>query len=637
MKLLLKLALANRKHYLLFFLTIISMFAFAISSQMEMFSVGIIAKTGPDAFMLFAKKREGLLQQAQEITLPDIEERWKELAPEGALNVEQAQQYLLKNSKQSLLSRINLFLEKNFHVGKDLKRLALLLIVVALFKAVSLFCNRYFNQVIAIRVSRDLRLKYFEHIQKLPMSFYHQYDMGALTSRLTGDASQVAFSVNALLINFIQTPFTLLTTFLACFFLSWKLTFVIFLGFPLVVLPVIFLAKKIKEVSRKLQKNQEQVGHTIIEYLSGILTIKIFGMEKVSYSRYEAQNKKQAKLDEKSARYGTAARPVMHAVSSLFFAIVIYAGLYMFQLPHHDLFVFCALIYLFYEPLKKFAEQNTEIQKGVVAAERMFEVLKLEPSITDASDAKELSSIKKGIEFRNVSFRYGEKWVLRDLSFSVKKGEFVAIVGPTGAGKSTIAQLIPRLYDVQEGEILIDGEPLQSYTQKSIREQIAYVSQKPFLFKDTIATNISFGREFSPGELQAAARNAQAEEFILKLPGAYQHQISETGKSLSGGQQQRLAIARALVKKAPLLILDEATSSLDSISESRIKVALEGLRGKLTQIVIAHRLSTIEKADKILFLDHGRLIAQGTKDELLESCPSFKLMWDLMYQSENEN
>jgi ABC-type multidrug transport system fused ATPase/permease subunit len=612
------------------------MFSFTIASQMEMFSIGVIAKTGPDAFMLFANKKDGKLELTDELTFDKVQQRWPELAPLGTLNVADANAYLLKNAKPSLLSRINLILDQYFNIGKDIKKMAMLLMFVAIFKALSLFGNRYFNQVISIRVSRDLRLSYFRHIQKLPMSFYHKYDMGALSSRLTGDANQVAYAINALLLNFIQTPFTLATTFAACLLMSWKLSLVIFVGFPIVILPVVILTRRIKKVSRSLQRNHEQVGHTIIEYLSGIMTIKIFGMEGVSYSKYKEQNMEQARLDEKSARYGTAARPIMHTVSSLFFALIIGIGLYFFQVPHQDLFVFCALLYLFYEPIKKFAEQNSEIQKGVVAAERMFEVLNQEPVIQDLPNSKDLTSIEKGLEFRNVSFRYGDKWVLKDLNFEVKKGEFVAIVGPTGAGKSTIAQLIPRLYDVQEGEVLIDGKPLSHYTQNTLREQIAYVSQKPFLFRDSIETNICFGRKFSMKELQAAARNAQAEEFILKLPGTYQHVISETGKSLSGGQQQRLAIARALIKKAPLLILDEATSSLDAISESRIKEALEGLSGKLTQIVIAHRLSTIEKADKILFLDQGRLLAQGTKDELLESCPQFKLMWELMFQSEKQ-
>jgi putative ABC transport system ATP-binding protein len=231
-----------------------------------------------------------------------------------------------------------------------------------------------------------------------------------------------------------------------------------------------------------------------------------------------------------------------------------------------------------------------------------------------------------------VWFRYHEQWILKGVSFTVKKGETVAIVGPTGSGKSTIVQLLPRLYDVQKGEIRINGHSLKSYTQKSLKENIAFVPQKPFLFLDTVSANISFGRSFSQEEIEEAARLAHADEFICNLPEGYQTQLLETGKNLSGGQQQRLAIARALIKKAPILILDEATSSLDSISENHIKRALGYLRGKMTQIIIAHRLSTIEDADKIIYLEKGEKVAEGTKEELLKSCPPFKKMWEMMHQ-----
>ena len=211
----------------------------------------------------------------------------------------------------------------------------------------------------------------------------------------------------------------------------------------------------------------------------------------------------------------------------------------------------------------------------------------------------------------------------------MRKGETVAIVGPTGSGKSTIVQLLPRLYDVQKGAICINGSPLQTFTQKSLRENIAFVPQKPFLFLDTVSENIAFGRSFTSEQIQEAAREAHADEFIQRLPQGYQTTLLETGKNLSGGQQQRLAIARALVKKAPILILDEATSALDSISETQIKQALAKQRGKVTQIIIAHRLSTIDHADRIIYLEKGEKIAEGTKEQLLQSCPSFKKMWEM--------
>ena len=296
-----------------------------------------------------------------------------------------------------------------------------------------------------------------------------------------------------------------------------------------------------------------------------------------------------------------------------------------------QLIVFCGLLQLVYEPVKKFADENANIQRGIVAAERMFEVLHLKPAIEDSKGAIELNGFKDSIEFENVWFRYQGEWILKDVSFTVKKGETVAIVGPTGAGKSTIVQLIPRLFEVQQGEIRIDGRPLNAYTQKSIREQIAFVSQKPFLFFDTVAANIAFGRNFSRERIELAAKRAHAEEFISRLPETYDAMLAEAGQNLSGGQQQRLAIARALVKEAPVLILDEATSALDAISELHIKHAIANLHGEVTQILIAHRLSTIEHADKIIYLDRGVKIAEGTRDELLKSCDPFRRMWEALY------
>ena len=286
--------------------------------------------------------------------------------------------------------------------------------------------------------------------------------------------------------------------------------------------------------------------------------------------------------------------------------------------------------------MKKFAEENSKIQKGVVAAERLYEVLDIKPQIYDKKEAKDLESFKDIIEFDKVWFRYEEKWILKDLSFHVKKGETVALVGGTGVGKSTIVQLLPRLYDIQKGEIRVDGMPLQSYTQKSLREQISFVPQKPFLFYDTIGANISYGKPFSQEEIERAAKKAHAHEFIEHLPKAYDTMLAETGKNFSGGQQQRLAIARALVKKAPILILDEATSSLDAVSENKIKMAIRELHGEVTQILIAHRLSTIEYADRIIFLQEGSKLAEGTKEELLEICPEFRLMWETHFRSKKQ-
>ncbi len=648
MKLLLKAALASRRHLLLLFLTLGSMFFLTIASNLEIFSLGVITRTGSDFFALFGHGKEPVtLSEVQKrwpeiaaqesaisqkpVTLSEVQDRWPEIAAEeSAISQEMASRYLASKGQVSLVSHLSHFLESHFNLSEDLKKLALFLVIVALFKAAALFGMRYFTQLVSIRVSRDLRQRYFEHIQSLPMSFYQDQSIGALSSKVFGDASMIASAMNSLLINYIQTPIAAAATLIGCFFISWKLSLIIFVGFPLVLMPIIILAKKIKIIAKEMQRNQESFASVLIDFLAGILTVKVFAMEEFSLRKYRERNFEMAKLEEKSARYGMASRPILHTVSSLFFAAVILSGLYFFHMQPSDLLVFCGLLYIFYEPIKKFAEENNTIFRGVAAAERMDEVLQQRPTIVDSTEAVDFKEFRNEISFRHVYFRYREEWILKDLSFTVKRGEMVALVGPTGAGKSTIAQLLPRLYDVTSGEILIDGTPLPEFRIRTLRDQIAFVPQRPFLFLDTIYKNISFGRAYSREEVISAAKRAHADEFIVELPGGYDAVLSETGKNLSGGQQQRLAIARALVKRAPILILDEATSSLDAVSESKIKEAISELKGQVTQIIIAHRLSTVEDADRIIFLDKGEKVAEGSKDELLENCPPFKRMWELM-------
>jgi len=510
------------------------------------------------------------------------------------------------------------------------------LVAVAVFKAISLFCSRYMTQLLAIRVSRDLRQQYFEHIQSLPMSFYQKHNIGSLSSRVVGDAGQISTSINSAITNYMHTPFTIVVTLFLCFLISWELSIVIFIGLPVIILPITFLAKRVRRVSRQLLSNQERFASVLIDFLAGIQTVKIFGMELFSLKKYKEQNDRMAVLESKTAKYGLLTRPILHAITTLCLASVVLFGLYTLKLTISQLIVFCGLLQMSYEAVKKFADENSNIQRGIVAAERMFEVLNLRPEIEDREGAVELLGFNDRIEFDRVWFRYQGEWVLKDVSFTILKGETVAIVGPTGSGKSTIVQLLPRLFEVQRGEIRIDGKPVDAYTQRSLREQIAFVSQKPFLFCDTIAANIAFGRDFTRDEVESAAKRAHADEFIVRQPSGYDSMLAETGQNLSGGQQQRLAIARALVKNAPILILDEATSSLDAVSESRIKDAITDLHGAVTQIIIAHRLGTIEHADRIIYIDRGEKIAEGTKEELLNQCEPFKLAWDTLYSAQKK-
>jgi ABC-type multidrug transport system fused ATPase/permease subunit len=641
MKLLLSTALQSRRNVVLLFVTMALMVLLTFASQLEIFSVGIITKSGPGFFELFGSEptTEGQIDgnsiRTEIVSKEHLLKKWDliDTKNEGYITLNEANAYLTQKKGSDIIGKGISVLDQFFPVTNNLRNLVWLLVFVAIFKAIALFSYRFTTRLVAIYVSRDLRQQYFEHIQSLPISFFFKYNSGSLSSRVVGDAALIAEAVNACLVNYVQTPFVVLTTLTLCFFTSWQLSLIIFVGFPFIILPIIFLAKRVKRISKQIQQNQERFTSVLLDFLSGVQTVKVFAMEAFSLKKYQQHNECMASLEKRSARYDLSSRPIVHTIGMFCLATALMYGLYILHMSTSEVFFYCGLLYIFYEPIKKFAEENSHIQRGIAAAERLYEVMALKPDIADDAEAKPLVAFEKAIEFDDVWFRYGDTWVLKGLSFTIKKGECVAIVGPTGAGKSTIVQLLPRLYDAQKGQIRIDDLPLKEYTQGSLREAIAFVPQKPFLFVDTIANNIAFGRPFSKEQIEAAASAAHADEFINLLKEGYNTELVEAGKNLSGGQQQRLAIARALIKQSPILVMDEATSSLDAISENRIKHAIGSLRGKMTQIIIAHRLSTIEGADRIIYIEHGKKIAEGTKDELLASCPAFERMWN----SKNES
>lgn len=634
MRLLLKTALQNRKNGMLLLFTLLLMCLLTLASQLEIFSVGIITKSGPGFFELFGKHEEGSLR-IEKVSKKEMLRQWAEIdtKSEGYITLPEVNAFLAKKKGSDIISKGISWVEHYFPISNNLRNLVLLLLFVALFKAISLFFYRFTTRLVAIRVSRDLRQQYFEHIQSLPISFFYKYNSGSLSSRVVGDAALIAEAVNACLVNYIQTPFVVLTTLTLCFLTSWQLSLIIFLGFPLIILPIVFLAKRVKRISKQIQQNQERFTSVLLDFLGGIQTVKVFAMEAFSLKKYEEYNERMAALEKRSARYDLSSRPIVHTIGMFCLVTALVYGLYIAQMSTSEVLFYCGLLYIFYEPIKKFAEENSHIQRGIAAAERLYEVMALKPDVEECSGNTPLTAFNSSIEFDNVWFRYGDQWVLKGMSFKINKGECVAIVGPTGAGKSTIVQLLPRLYNIEKGEIRIDGTPLMEFTQRSLREMIAFVPQKPFLFVDTIANNIAFGRPFTKSQVEGAARSAHAEEFIVHLPNGYDTELVEAGKNLSGGQQQRLAIARALIKEAPILVMDEATSALDGISEKKIQEAVDGLRGQMTQVIIAHRLSTIENADRIIYIEKGEKVAEGTKDELLASCPAFRHLWNHGLQS----
>ncbi len=627
MKLLLKTALKSTRHLYIVLCALFFMICDPISAQLEIMALGVVAQTSVDFFTLFSPDHKA----SEVVTKEQVASGWDLIDKEGkgAITKKEAMEHL--SSSHNILMKLIQKINKAYNMSGSYQTLVIVLLSISLFKAIVIFGGKFFTQLVSIRVSRDLRQSYFEHMQTLPMSFYQQHNIGALSSRIVTDASLVASAINATITNYLRAPFLIISTFLLCLSISVELSLIVLIGIPFVGIPIVMLTRRVKRISRSIQKNQEGFTSVLIDFLAGIQTVKIFATEALSLRKYREQNEKMAVLEEKSSLYSSIARPILHFIGGLFLASIIMYGVVVLGLTIPDLIVFCGFLIQFYEPIKRFGEENLQIQRGVVAAERMYEVLNLEPEVQDAVDAEPFEGVLDELAFEDVWFKYENDWVLKGVSFSLKKGQTLAIVGPTGSGKSTSALLIPRLWDVQKGRITLNGKPLNAFKQKTIREQIAFVPQKPFLFLDTIKENISFGGDYSDSEIKKAISLAYADEFIENLPNGYDMPVAETGKNLSGGQQQRIAIARALLKKAQLLIMDEATSSLDAISENHIKMAMNQMKKLgMTQIIIAHRLSTIEDADKIIYLEKGVKIAEGTRQELLANCPGFKAMWDMM-------
>ncbi len=638
-----------------------------ISAMTEMYSLGLLTNNGPDFFALFSpnrkiekkvdkketfklkdqlKKTSGAYKKRliskkknlNRVSLEDVQKKWPEIDKDqkGYITKDDASDYMHRTQSRNVLTKLMIVGKDKFNLGNNVILLLMILTMVGLFKAFCTFLSRYFSTLVGIRMGKSLREKYFNHIQTLPMSFFQKFNIGTLSSRVTGDAGIVSGSIISILTNYIQVPFVIASCLFGLFMISFELSLVIFVGLPLMALPIVFLAKKTKKSQRKMLGTAESFAHLLIDYLAGIQTIKLFNMEKFAGKKYIEMNDKIASLEQRISLYSYIAKPILHLIGTLFLGVIIVYGLLYLKMHISDLVVYVGLLHLFYAPIKKFGEENVNIQRGLVAAERMFSVLNIDSSIKDKPNANEFIEFKDEIKFEDVWFKYDEQWVLKNLNFTIKKGQTVALVGPTGAGKSTIVQLLPRLYDISKGKILIDGVPVEDYKQKSLREMMSTVMQKPFLFYDTIKNNICYGREFSDEDVELAAKRAHADEFIQRLPQKYDTVLAEMGKSLSGGQQQRLAISRALVKKASILIMDEATSSLDSISEDKIKQAIASLKGQMTQIIIAHRLSTIEDADKIIYMEFGAVVAEGTRDELYANCQGFKAMWDMMFKREKD-
>ncbi|MBI5892129.1 MAG: lipid A export permease/ATP-binding protein MsbA [Deltaproteobacteria bacterium] len=507
----------------------------------------------------------------------------------------------------------------------------LLIIAVAVIKGVSFFWQSYLMGYVGQRVVLDIREKLYKHMLAMPIPFFTKTHTGSLISRVTNDVNQIQNTATDSLASLIRESLTIIVLAAVVIKQDWKLAAIAFIAFPLAVYPMIRFSKKLRKVSTQGQVTMGTITSLLQEAISGIRIVKAFCMEAYEEIRFNKESERLNKLQMKSIKVRAVSSPMMEMFGVVGFAATIWYASYrinMGDLTPEGFISFFAAVLMLYQPIKALNGVNLNIQKGLAAASRVFEILEMQEEKKDKSGAVELEDITNEVAFKDVSFKYGENlvpasskqgWVLKDINLNVKKGEIIAIVGTSGGGKTTLVNLIPRFYDVVDGSIIIDGIDTRDIKLKSLREQIAIVSQQVILFNDTVKRNIAYG-DFAKTdeEIIMAAKAANAHNFIERLPEGYNTVIGEGGVRLSGGERQRLSIARAILKNAPILILDEATSSLDTESEMEVQKGLNNLMQGRTTFVIAHRLSTIRNADRIIVLAHGTIKEEGRHEELLK-------------------
>ncbi len=472
---------------------------------------------------------------------------------------------------------------------------------------------------------RNIRKSLFNAVSRLHVGYFSDKRKGDVLSRITTDAYEVEVSLTNSLSAFFHDPFNIIAYFIILFSLSFELTL-----FTLIIIPlsgglISFIAKRLKKQASELQHSLGMIISILDETLGGMRVIKAFNALPYVQQKFAEENENYAHTVRKMANRREMASPLSELMGVAVVAgILFYGGNLVFQ-NQSDLTAseFVGYIIIFSQvlrPAKAISGSISNIQRGLVAGERILEMIDTPPQVTNPPQAQPLAQFEQSIEFKNVWFAYeGEEWVLKDINFQLPQGQTVALVGPSGGGKSTISDLIPRFYDVQQGAVLLDGQNVQAYELESLRKQMGIVTQDSFLFNDTIFNNIAFGQPNADLEtVIRAARVANAHEFIMETKHSYQTIIGDRGVKLSGGQRQRISIARAIFKNPPILILDEATSALDTESEQLVQEALNNLMKNRTSLVIAHRLSTIQNADLILVIDKGRIVERGTHAELIQ-------------------
>jgi len=530
-----------------------------------------------------------------------------------------------------------IFLNKN---ASMLKWIPIVIIAIYFIKGACSYGQTILMSFIGQRVVTDLRGELYNHIQMQPLSFFTKNSTGILMSRITNDVNLIQGAVSEAVTSLFKDSFTLVGLIFVIFYRDWKLALIAMVVFPLTVYPIARFGEKMRKVATGTQIAMGRLTSLLQETISGTRIVKAFGMEDYEGKRFAEENENLFRFFMKAVSIRALSSPFMEFLGGLGIAAIVFYGGY--QVIHGvstpgNFFSFLTALIMLYEPVKRLTNVNNTVQQGISAATRVFDIMDITPGIKNRENATELPRISDGIEIRNVTFSYGDEPVLKNINLHIKSGEVVAFVGMSGGGKTTLVNLIPRFYDVTEGEILIDGHDIRNVTMESLRGQIGIVTQQTILFNETVRNNIAYGDiKKSDEEIINAAKSANAYPFIKNLPEGFETVIGEQGTRLSGGERQRLSIARALLKNAPILILDEATSSLDTEAEMEVQGALENLMEGRTTFVIAHRLSTISHANRIVAIVNGEIVEEGTHESLLTQKGEYFKLYNMQFREDND-
>jgi len=539
-----------------------------------------------------------------------------------------AQAYLVKD----LLDKI--FMEKNLFF---LKVLPVVVMFVFLIKGLAYYVYTFLLEQVGQSVIRDFRQEIFNHIHRQSLSFFNTMPTGTLMSRVISDVTLMQSAVSNALVGVVRDFFQVVILLGVVFFMNWKLAMFSFIVLPVAAYPIVKFGRIFRKLSTSTQEEIAHVSNILHETITGNRIVKAFCKEEYEGRRFFTQISTLFAITIKDAKYRCLQHPLMEYIGGVAIALIIWFGgreVINGNSTPGTFFAFLTALIAAYDPVKGVTRINSTIQQGLAAATRVFALLDIEPEIKDKDNAKELPELTSFIEFKNISFSYDNSvQVLQNINLKVTAGEALAIVGPSGGGKTTLTNLIPRFLDIVEGSIFIDGLDTRAVTLKSLRNQVAMVTQQTILFNDTVRNNIAYGdQKASEEQIRDAASAAHALGFIDKLADGFDTVIGESGARLSGGQRQRLSIARAILKNAPILILDEATSALDTESERQVQKALENLMKNRTTFVIAHRLSTIKNADRIIVVKEGQIVEQGTHDALLALGGEYESLYNMQYK-----